>query len=363
MINIHAFFTVFLLAGTSLANATLSYTFTDLGTLGGTHSWAKGVNNAGQIVGYSSTTGGDTHATLWVNTTAIDLGTLGGSWAMGINNSGQIAGAATDRYGIYAMLWNTDTTAVVIPNSFAMAVNDAGQLAGSSTFSGNKHNHATLWNGTVATDLGTLGGRSSWANGINNYGQVVGDSDSITTGNTFNRATLWNGKTPIDLGTLGGTQSNALDINNIGQVVGGSWTTGDKSYHATLWSGNTSNDLGTLGGSTSLGIAINDVGQVVGHASTTGNAFQHATLWNGTTVIDLNIFLDASKVNEGWFLSLASGINDNGWIVGDAINQFTGDQHAFLLTPIPEPGIYILLFTGLGLLVVISRPRPRSTAP
>ena len=62
-------------------------------------------------------------------------------------------------------------------------------------------------------------------------------------------------------------------------------------------------------------------------------------------------------MDEGWFLSLASGINDNGWIVGNAINRFTGDQHAFLLTPIPEPGILTLLFTGMGLLVVISRRR------
>ena len=73
------------------------------------------------------------------------------------------------------------------------------------------------------TDLGTLGAsyRESWAIGINNSGQVAGDS--ITSDGTF-RATIWNGTTPTDLGTLGGRASEAFGINNAGQVVGNSYT-------------------------------------------------------------------------------------------------------------------------------------------
>src|SRR5205085_544872 len=91
----------------------------DLGTLGGTHSQAEGINDSGQVVGYSTTTRGGgglggttTHAFLSSNGNMTDLGTLGGnvSHATGIDDSGQIVGDSTiskkDNYTTHAFLYS-----------------------------------------------------------------------------------------------------------------------------------------------------------------------------------------------------------------------------------------------------------------
>src|SRR5579871_3407416 len=74
----------------------LSYTITDLGTLGGDSSWAAAVNAAGQVVGQSTTLDGNSHAFLYSDGTMTDLGTLGGtvSYARGINAAGQVVGGS-----------------------------------------------------------------------------------------------------------------------------------------------------------------------------------------------------------------------------------------------------------------------------
>ena len=71
-------------------------------------------------------------------------------------------------------------------------------------------------------DLGTLGGCCSFAEGINDHGEVVGSSD---VGESISHAFLWRRGHMSDLGTLGELGSVATDINNRRQVVGYSNTT------------------------------------------------------------------------------------------------------------------------------------------
>jgi probable HAF family extracellular repeat protein len=65
---------------------------TDLGTLGGADSIARGVNSPGQVVGEADISGSSAfHAFLYSGGTMHDLGTLGGalSQANAINDAGQ----------------------------------------------------------------------------------------------------------------------------------------------------------------------------------------------------------------------------------------------------------------------------------
>ena len=96
------------------------------------------------------------------------------------------------------------------------------------------------------TDLGTLGGTYSSANGINDLGQVVGWA--YLTGDTAQHAFARRGSAPmVDLGTFGGSYSGANGVNNAGQIVGYSYTTGNTAYHATIWSGPWKDLVGNFG--------------------------------------------------------------------------------------------------------------------
>jgi probable HAF family extracellular repeat protein len=82
----------------------------DLGTLGGSHSYATAVNGSGQVVGHSATANGTRmHAFVWTQAGGmIDLGTpvLTSSYAWRINESGQMVGGSMNVPGQWrATLW------------------------------------------------------------------------------------------------------------------------------------------------------------------------------------------------------------------------------------------------------------------
>ena len=80
----------------------------DLGTFGGSVSWAYGLNDQGSVVGWAQEPDGTYHAFVWNGTVKTDLGTLGGfySSAYGINDQGVVVGFAQDASGVtHAVEW------------------------------------------------------------------------------------------------------------------------------------------------------------------------------------------------------------------------------------------------------------------
>jgi probable HAF family extracellular repeat protein len=309
----------------------------DLGTLGGTASFAFGLNNRGQVVGNSLTgvpdplsmmglifglTQTQTRAFLWENGDMKDLGTLGGpdSWAEFVNDRGQVAGVSY-------------TNDVVNPTT------------------GTPQIDLFLWENGTMKDLGTLGGDNGFlppyriVNGLNNRGQIMGLM--VLPGDQAAHAFFWTGNKLLDIGTLGGSFSQAQGINEAGDLTGTATTQGDQVAHAFLWRNGAMTDLGTLGDDPcSGGLAINNKGQVVGASqSAAGGCDEWTTafLWeNGGPMVDLNSLISGGS---DVYLNVALWANERGEIVAGGLppgcNLGQPCGHTYVLIPCDEnhPGI------------------------
>ncbi|MEI2722803.1 MAG: LamG-like jellyroll fold domain-containing protein [Verrucomicrobiota bacterium] len=308
-----------------------SYALVDLGTLGGSDSYAQAINDNGQVVGRSLSANGSEFAYLWETNLMRSLGALNNTYsdAYGINTRGQVVGYSMASSGWnHAFRWATNSLVDLTVNSngysFAWAINDAGQVAGMYLL-GSKE-HAFLWQTNKLTDLGTLSGTNhSHALAINNAGQIAGDA-SLPNGSIH--AFLWQTNVMRDLGTLGGNHSYARGINEPGQVVGYS-DTSDGNYRAFLANSNRMTDLGTLGGYFSLANGINSAGQIVGWARTV-NDVTVATAFLDGVPLNLNTYVAADS--DWQSLTMANAINNLGGIVGYGVAK-NGAYRAFLLQP------------------------------
>jgi probable HAF family extracellular repeat protein len=250
-------------------------------------SVARDINDAGVVVGSANAGGTDQgHAVIWKGGGVQDLGTLspgGSSEAYGVNNLGQVVGWSytTDALtGVHGFLYTPGSGLVdVTPGSdtgYALDINDAGQVTGYKTAFGGYH--AYRWQAGSSLDLGALPGFADsfgWA--INRFGAVVGSSGSAT-GNSERWFRYTDNGFLQDLGGTG-EHNTANGINSWGQVVG---TTGQSAMRALIYTdADGLRDLNTLI-DPSLGWLllaandINDSGQIAGRAFNNFTGLTHA---------------------------------------------------------------------------------------
>lgn len=212
---------------------------------------------------------------------------------------------------------------------WAYGVNDAGEVVGDSYDVTTNTRTAFRWQAGVMTDLGHLtGGVSSTALRINASGQIAGQSDTSDGFHSHTYAMIEDGGmtallTILDRNTFGRA------INDAGTVVGGGLAAPFQPLTATVWSGGGVTSLGGLitdGGSEAFG--INTAGVVVGHATTFDGLsyWHHAFEHDGTSMTDLGTFGGPTGYSR------ATDVNDLGQIVGWAEDrtQPTAYSHAFL---------------------------------
>lgn len=322
----------------SLQTGNRRYQITDLGRSSGLPLF---LNNRAEIAAYEGFEFvGKDHAALYRNGQWQDLGTLGGvsSYATGINDQGEVCGFSyrpyvPDNITFSAFVWRSPQLVdlgelTADPDIRATGINNAGQIVGTSRTLG-----GFLWEKGVFTPLPFL------PRAINNKSQVIGQAD-------LNRPVLWQQGQIIPLeplaSAIGGGAVEA--INGKGQVVGtiqmpaAGGRDGFRFAHACVWQNGRLQDLGTLGGTGSQALSINNRGEIVGNADTptiiqTGfgpNHLFHAFLYRDGKMLDLNSLLPPGT---DWELHQATSINDLGQIVGYGYKGGDLGTHAYLLSP------------------------------
>jgi probable HAF family extracellular repeat protein len=232
---------------------------------GGIDSYAAGINNKGQVAGWAEN---GVHDPTCNNTPPANqvLQFEAVVWWPDLGEMAQLSPLAPD------------------PDSAATAINDKGQIVGisglcSNAVGGTSAQHAVLWEDKNAPpiNLGNFDGGLAWntPTALNNRGQVVGfGNQQGSPANSFNPiGFFWekeHGIQPIP--PIGDDkQSWAWGINERGQVVGQSFNLNTGAARAFLYERGELTDLNTLiqpNSSLQLLLAndINDEGEIVGFA-------------------------------------------------------------------------------------------------
>ena len=329
--------------GTELFVVTLKTT--DLGTLGGTTSRARQINNSGDIVGESTLSDGSMRAAYWtrVSANAWTIRQLSASpdefqsGVGAINDAGVVAGWFYYRSSDGStqqdpVRWTSSSAAAenLVPLGIdAGGINLAGQIVGEMNVSGIRRGFR--WENGVVTDLGGFGGGPSAAWGINSTGVIVGIGRATPQG-VF-RAVVWRMGVITELPMLPGGTSHAFahEINDDGVIVGSS-PVASGEWHAVRWvpaSGEPSGyRIEDLGYPNSIARDINNNGAIVGHYHV-HNGVERAFYWHPTRgKMDLPAL-------SGNAYRLAFGINDAGEVVGHGVKNGSSAEHGIVWTGIP----------------------------
>jgi probable HAF family extracellular repeat protein len=294
----------------------------DIGTLGGDSSYATGINDRGQVVGWSYLADNTTsHGFIWTLVGGmVDLGKPNGPWsqAFAINSAGELTGqvAWLGPLGL-PFYWSPGSRFELIgkrsqeDNDFGFAINDFSEVTG-QFYTSDDVVHAFVWSPKLGepVPIGTLpGGLHTVGNAISNRHHITGTG---STGMATYDAFVWSKENGMrDIGAVvGGSYTAGEGINDRDEVVGIGFDNAGRIL-GFYWSPSTGmKDLQTLGGVQSACFSINQSGSFAGYSTNVGGFF-HAALWADHTSVPQDLGTLPGGAN-----SYAQGINNLGQVVG-----------------------------------------------
>jgi hypothetical protein len=236
--------------------------------------------------------------------------------------------------------------------TYAYGINNAGQIVGEATADPSNEVGWEYSAGAFAT-VGVTGAQDNGARAINNLGEVVGSDSPVRSTPRYGLVDINGTYTQISLSP--DISSGANGVNDAGVVVGQSYLHSVSGvtpvYTGYIDDNGTVTYLNAPGTLTSNGYTaangINDAGQIVGDYETTYGSNNQGFLYQG------GVYTTIDDPNAGAGGSSAQGINDNGVIVGsfaDANNK----QHGFVdiggvFTTVDDPlGVNGTMLSGIN---------------
>lgn len=327
---------VLLLIALSVANA-IEYRVIDTGLIAGRGSNAvTAINNRGDIGAVVNDNGGNRIVVRQADGTLVDYGPCADCVNLSaIDNSGTVVGSfalVSYRPGVWELGQPpVDLGAMIDPygGGGASAINESGQIVGGFGDRGAclwQKNNSGDWYVTVLANTIPAWGVDAWD--INDKGYVVGyvyrASDSAWL------PVIWRDATSCTI-LFEGASGQARAINNQNMILGRlDW----EDYY--LWDLDRSRQTVLPSG---YWRDLNDRNQLVGFSSEL-----QPLLWDNG---DLSIL----PLNKELSTAVATGINNNGWIVGTAFGVSDGSEqvgHIVMWQPVPEPSSIFALLCGLG---------------
>ena len=311
------------LAALSADAAPRQWTVTQLPDVGAWGSWARGINNRGEVAGTTSVLDTQPHPAAW-SREGVGTDLAAGSPAQGVANTINDEGTIAGNLASQVYTWK-DGVATPLPIvGEPLDINKSGAVVGYFYPSGQiamGPQRGFYYKDGAVHDIGSLGNSVVFASGLNDKGVVVGGA--VLPFSSDYRGIIWqHGVGLKQLGTLGGRNSFAGDVTNRGVILG-SADDANGINHMVTWdlNGGLLHDYGPRLG----GHAINDRGAIVGSQLDTGRPF---LLEDGEFTWLLE--LPAMRA-QGWVSFSPMDMNDHGWIVGIAWKPGTPRGGAALL--------------------------------